>query len=123
MSFEDDPLAFYGRSITEDFRAFLTSKLPPRDHNEADLSSYKLRFLPDKKVDGDQITVKFLERQYVDMHVKDWSHDAQTMGEFPFFGPGDFQNTYTSLTCPAVDKCLHFAGDVISPNHPWVSKK
>ncbi|KAI6020432.1 hypothetical protein BKA83DRAFT_680115 [Pisolithus microcarpus] len=72
------------------------------------------------EVHGDRITVEFLEGQLIDINVMDWSHDAQTMGAFPFFGPGDFQNTYTSLTYPAAAKRLHFAGDVISPYHPWV---
>ncbi|KAI5984069.1 hypothetical protein EDD15DRAFT_2484624 [Pisolithus albus] len=89
------------------------------------------------EVHGNDITSEFLRKQFLGMHVKDWSHDAQTMGEigpplgfdtfltadlgaFPFFGPGDFQNTYASLTYPAAEMRLHFAGDVISPYHPWV---
>ncbi|KIK22552.1 hypothetical protein PISMIDRAFT_102233 [Pisolithus microcarpus 441] len=70
---------------------------------------------------GHGITYEFLREQFRAMHVKDWAHDANTMGAFPMFGPGDFDNLYASLTYPAADECLHFAGDVISPYHPWVA--
>lgn len=69
---------------------------------------------------GDPITYEFLRAQFLDMDVKDWNRDANAMGAFPYFGPGDFQNLYTSLNYPAADKRLHFAGDVISTRHAWV---
>ncbi|KAI5984065.1 hypothetical protein EDD15DRAFT_2177765 [Pisolithus albus] len=69
---------------------------------------------------GSPITYEFLQKQYVDIHVKDWSHDEYTMGAFPLFGPNDFQEMYASLTYPAANKRLHFAGEAISTRHAWV---
>ncbi|KAI5988635.1 hypothetical protein EDC04DRAFT_2588696 [Pisolithus marmoratus] len=69
---------------------------------------------------GDAITYDFLQTQFLGMHVKDWSHDALTMGAFAFFGPNDFQEMYTSLTSPAAKGRLHFAGEAISTRHAWV---
>ncbi|KAG2039459.1 hypothetical protein BDR03DRAFT_860009 [Suillus americanus] len=62
----------------------------------------------------------FLLDQYVDMHAWDWSDDPLAMGAFAFFGPGDFQDLYTSLTVPNANKRLHFAGEAISVRHSWV---
>lgn len=58
--------------------------------------------------------------QYVDMHAWDWSNDPLVMGAFAYFGPGDFQDLYTSLTVPNANKRLHFAGEAISTRHAWV---
>ncbi|KAI5990300.1 hypothetical protein F5J12DRAFT_863110 [Pisolithus orientalis] len=69
---------------------------------------------------GVRITYDFLQDQFLDMHVKDWSHDPHAMGAFAYFGPGDFQNLYTSLTYPAANKRLHFAGEAMSTRHGWV---
>jgi hypothetical protein len=41
-------------------------------------------------------------------------------GAFAFFGPGKFDNVYTSLTNPAADGRFHFAGEAISVRHAWV---
>ncbi|KAI6041672.1 hypothetical protein EDC04DRAFT_2601598 [Pisolithus marmoratus] len=69
---------------------------------------------------GDPITLEFLQDQFLDINVKDWSHDAYAMGAFAFFGPSDFQELYSSLTYPAANKRLHFAGEAISTRHAWV---
>ncbi|KAI6141914.1 hypothetical protein BKA82DRAFT_1003011 [Pisolithus tinctorius] len=69
---------------------------------------------------GNLITYDFLQDQFLDMHVKDWNHDPHAIGAFAFFGPGDFQNLYTSLTYPAANKRLHFAGEALSTRHGWV---
>ncbi|KAI6020431.1 hypothetical protein BKA83DRAFT_16922 [Pisolithus microcarpus] len=69
---------------------------------------------------GHPITYGFLHEQFLGMDVKDWNRDANTMGAFPYFCPGDFQNLYTSLTYPAANGRLHFAGDAISTRHAWV---
>ncbi|KAG1879144.1 hypothetical protein F4604DRAFT_1880092 [Suillus subluteus] len=66
------------------------------------------------------VDYSFLLDQYVDMHAWDWSDDPHAMGAFAFFGPGDFQNLYTSLTVPNANKRLHFAGEAISIRHSWV---
>lgn len=62
----------------------------------------------------------FLLDRYVDMHAWNWSDDPLVMGAFAFFGPGDFQDLYASLTVPNADKRLHFAGEAISIRHSWV---
>jgi hypothetical protein len=41
-------------------------------------------------------------------------------GAFAFFGPGKFKNVYRSLTHPAADGRLHFAGEAVSVRHAWV---
>ncbi|KAI5981888.1 hypothetical protein F5J12DRAFT_750746 [Pisolithus orientalis] len=69
---------------------------------------------------GDPITYEFLREQFVDIHVKDWARDAYSMGAYAFFGPGDFRDMYTSLTYPAANKRLHFAGEALSTRHAWV---
>ncbi|KAG1869407.1 hypothetical protein DFJ58DRAFT_63493 [Suillus subalutaceus] len=72
------------------------------------------------QVHGEQANYDFLLGQYVDMHAWDWSDDPLVMGAFAFFGPGDFQDLYTSLTAPNANKRLHFAGEAISTRHAWV---
>ncbi|KAI6020436.1 hypothetical protein BKA83DRAFT_498359 [Pisolithus microcarpus] len=86
--------------------------------NKAMLEDLVLRNLAEAH--GNGITYKFLRRQFRAMDVKDWSHDVQTMGAFAHFGPGDFQDLFTSLTFPAANKRLHFAGEAISTRHAWV---
>ena len=38
-------------------------------------------------------------------------------GAFASFGPGGFQDVYESLTYPAANKLLHFAGEAVSTHH------
>ncbi|KAI6130592.1 hypothetical protein EV401DRAFT_1923520 [Pisolithus croceorrhizus] len=54
------------------------------------------------------------------MDAKDWNRDASTLGAFPYFGSGVFQNLYNSLTYPVADMCPHFGGDVTSTCHARV---
>ncbi|KAI6126499.1 hypothetical protein F5141DRAFT_1247376 [Pisolithus sp. B1] len=72
------------------------------------------------EVHGPPITYEFLRSRFIDIHIKDWTHDALTMGAFAHFGPGDFRDLYTSLTYPTENKRLHFAGEAISTRHAWV---
>ncbi|KAI6045459.1 amine oxidase [Pisolithus marmoratus] len=72
------------------------------------------------EVHGPPITYERLQQKFRDMHVMDWTYDAHTMGAFAQFGPGDFAGLYTSLTYPAADRRLHFAGEAISTRHAWV---
>ncbi|KAG2033024.1 hypothetical protein BDR03DRAFT_1014670 [Suillus americanus] len=55
--------------------------------------------------------------EYVDMHAWDWSNNPLIMGSLAFFGPGDFQAFYMSLTVPNANKRLHFTGEAISTHH------
>ncbi|KAG9080006.1 hypothetical protein FRC06_007194 [Ceratobasidium sp. 370] len=43
------------------------------------------------------------------------------MGAYAFFGPGQFSSLYPSLTRPAAERRLHFAGEAISTCHAWVA--
>ncbi|KAI6120139.1 hypothetical protein EDD16DRAFT_1706106 [Pisolithus croceorrhizus] len=59
MSFEGDPLAFYGKNIIDDCRASLMAELPEPDTNTdkldkfdfVDISDEELPFLPERKVE------------------------------------------------------------------------
>ncbi|KAG0694126.1 hypothetical protein DFH29DRAFT_859812 [Suillus ampliporus] len=62
----------------------------------------------------------FLFGQCLDVFAWDWNHNPLTMGAFAFFGPGDFQDLFTSLTVPNANKRLHIAGEAISTRHAWV---
>ncbi|KAI6161801.1 hypothetical protein EDD17DRAFT_646096 [Pisolithus thermaeus] len=68
----------------------------------------------------DPITYGILHAQFLDMDAKDWNRDASTLGAFPYFGSGVFQNLYNSLTYPVADMCPHFGGDVTSTCHARV---
>lgn len=61
-----------------------------------------------------------LEKQYVDHFGWDWQHDEYTRGAFAFFGPGEFSSIYKSLTRPAANGHIHFAGEALSVRHAWV---
>jgi monoamine oxidase len=39
------------------------------------------------------------------------------LGSFGSFGPGQFVQSYRSLTCPAANGRLHFAGESVSVRH------
>ncbi|KAG0694123.1 hypothetical protein DFH29DRAFT_1035290 [Suillus ampliporus] len=62
----------------------------------------------------------FLVDQFKDIFSWDWTNDPLTMSAFAYFGPGDFQALYTSLTVPNFNKRLHIAGEAISTRHAWV---
>ncbi|KAJ3510580.1 hypothetical protein NLJ89_g4592 [Agrocybe chaxingu] len=66
------------------------------------------------------VAVEYLEKIFVDIHAWDWNHDPLTMGAFAFFGPGNFEDMYTSLNRPAANGKLHFAGEALSVRHAWV---
>ncbi|KAG1745341.1 uncharacterized protein EDB91DRAFT_1345683 [Suillus paluster] len=66
------------------------------------------------------IPFSFSPDQHVDTHAWDRNHNPLTMGAFAFFGPGDFQYLYASLTVPNHNKRLHFAREAISTRHAWV---
>ncbi|CAE6464655.1 unnamed protein product [Rhizoctonia solani] len=55
------------------------------------------------------------------MHVFDWSRNINSMGAFGVFGPNQFRDVYQSLTRPAANSRLHFAGETISTTHGWVA--
>ncbi|KAG8979970.1 hypothetical protein FRC05_007413 [Tulasnella sp. 425] len=63
---------------------------------------------------------EFLQEQYVDHFGWDWQHDEYTQGAFAFFGPGEFSSLYKSLTRPAANGHIHFAGEALSVRHAWV---
>jgi len=66
------------------------------------------------------VSVQTLEDQYLDHFGYDWGRDPLTMGAFAHFGPGEFSHFYDSLTRPAANCRLHFAGEALSIRHGWV---
>jgi len=66
------------------------------------------------------VDVGFLRGELIGHKGWSWDHDPYTMGAFAFFGPGKFENLYTSLNNPAAKGYLHFAGEAISVRHAWV---
>ncbi|KAF8596137.1 amine oxidase [Ceratobasidium sp. AG-I] len=66
------------------------------------------------------VTIDFLTSELIDMKAWSWSHNPYSMGAFAFFGPGKFENLYTTLNTPAANGHLHFAGEAISVRHAWV---
>ncbi|KAG8988954.1 hypothetical protein FRB90_002474 [Tulasnella sp. 427] len=66
------------------------------------------------------VRYKFLKDQYIDHFGWDWQHDEYTQGAFAFFGPGNFSTLYKSLTRPAANGHIHFAGEALSVRHAWV---
>ncbi|KAF8554373.1 amine oxidase [Imleria badia] len=66
------------------------------------------------------VTYAYLKEEVVDMHVKDWGCEEYALGAYAYFGPGQFQDLYASLTYPAASKHLHFAGEAVSTHHSWV---
>ncbi|KEP45817.1 flavin containing amine oxidase [Rhizoctonia solani 123E] len=66
------------------------------------------------------VEIDFLHDQLIGYKAWSWSHDPHTMGCFAFFGPAKFGSLYTSLTTPAANGHLHFAGEAISTRHAWV---
>jgi len=61
-----------------------------------------------------------LLEEYVNHFAYDWTHNPLTQGAFAFFGPGEFSTVYGSLTVPAAEGRLHFAGEALSVRHAWV---
>jgi len=66
------------------------------------------------------VTYDYLKTIFVQLYAWDWTRDVNTMGAFAFFGPGNFQDMYTSLCRPAANDKLHFAGEALSVRHAWV---
>ncbi|KAF9560294.1 amine oxidase [Agrocybe pediades] len=66
------------------------------------------------------VTYDYLKSRLWSMHSWDWNHDPLTMGAFAFFGPGNFEDMYSSLNKPAANDKLHFAGEALSIRHAWV---
>lgn len=53
--------------------------------------------------------------------LADASDLLQPIGAYAFFGPGQFARLYREVTKPAIEGRLHFAGEVTSPFHAYVS--
>jgi len=83
------------------------------------------------------VEYSYLKSRIVDIHSWDWNHNPLTMGKFDcvchesskthihhcllgafaFFGPGNFEDMYTSLNRPAANDKLHFVGEALSIRH------
>ncbi|KII91039.1 hypothetical protein PLICRDRAFT_52708 [Plicaturopsis crispa FD-325 SS-3] len=66
------------------------------------------------------IELEVLQDQYLDIFSVDWADNPDTMGSFALFGPGKFDQMYRSLTLPAGNGRLHFAGEAVSIRHGWI---
>lgn len=66
------------------------------------------------------VDYKYLKDRLVAVYPWDWNHNSLTMGAFAFFGPGNYLKLYESLSVPASNGRLHFAGEAISVRHAWV---
>ncbi|KAI0341013.1 FAD/NAD(P)-binding domain-containing protein [Trametopsis cervina] len=57
-----------------------------------------------------------------DCFAHDWSRDPHTMGAYAEFGPSQYADEiFTSMTQPAANGQLWFAGEAISTAHAWVA--
>lgn len=50
----------------------------------------------------------------------DWHNYEWTSGAYGKFGPGQFSQVYTSLSCPVADSRFHFVGEGVSEHHGWI---
>lgn len=67
------------------------------------------------------VTVDYLREETLDYHAYDWYHNQYTMGAFAHFGPGQFSTFFSDIVHPAGYGRFHFAGEVASHHHAWVS--
>lgn len=67
------------------------------------------------------IPLKDLQGQYVDHFAWDWQNYEYTRGAFALFNPGQFYEMFPSITRPAGEGLLHFAGEATSVHHAWIA--
>ena len=67
------------------------------------------------------IKYETIKEVYMTHHSYDWYKDPFTSGAFALFGPGQFQNLYPFIQCPAADGKFHIVGEASSAHHAWIS--
>jgi monoamine oxidase len=66
------------------------------------------------------VTVEFLESEYIDYYAWDWYQDEWAVGAFAIFTPGQYHDVMPSLMVPAENGHLHFGGEALSSGHAWI---
>ncbi|KAI9719379.1 MAG: hypothetical protein M1812_003450 [Candelaria pacifica] len=66
------------------------------------------------------VSLAFLQEQYLDSHVYSWYNDEFSVGAFAIFSPGQFSSLLPALLAPAANGRLHFAGEALSSGHAWI---
>ncbi|KAL9094909.1 MAG: hypothetical protein Q9165_002859 [Trypethelium subeluteriae] len=61
-----------------------------------------------------------ISSNYITHHAFDWHNHEWTSGAYGKFGPGQFSQVYTNLSCPIADSRFHFVGEGISEHHGWI---
>ena len=62
-----------------------------------------------------------LREQYVDHFAWNWQNYEYTRGAFALFNPGQFYEMFPSISRPAGEGLLHFAGEATSVHHGWIA--
>jgi monoamine oxidase len=66
------------------------------------------------------VTMEFIESQYVDYYAWDWYQNEWSVGAFAIFSAGQYVNIMPSLMVPAQNGHLHFGGEALSSGHTWI---
>lgn len=66
------------------------------------------------------VTVEFLQSQYVDLHAWDWYQNEWSVGAFAIFSPDQYSSIMPALMIPAQEGHLHFGGEALSSGHAWI---
>ncbi|KAJ3551652.1 hypothetical protein NM688_g4583 [Phlebia brevispora] len=102
---------------TSDAQALSSLTLPG---SEAELKRVILQDLVE--VHGfDKAGGTYLEQQWVEAFPYSWTSDPYTMGAYAHFNAGQYKTFYRTMTMPAGNKRLHFAGEVVSARHAVLS--
>jgi monoamine oxidase len=119
-----------GYCLSDDSHEF--AAMVEKDKDNTEITNVVLKDLADIH----NVTVEFLRSELIDTFAWSLSSDPYAMGKcffrlssladswyegaFAAFGPGKYQSLYTSLTSPAADGLLHFAGEALSIRHGTV---
>ncbi|KFX88596.1 hypothetical protein V490_07535 [Pseudogymnoascus sp. VKM F-3557] len=66
------------------------------------------------------VTVEFLESEYIDYYAWDWYQNEWSVGAFAIFTAGQYHDVMPSLMVPAENGHLHFGGEALSSGHAWI---
>jgi hypothetical protein len=63
----------------------------------------------------------WLRDETLDYHAYEWYQNPFTMGAYASYGPGQFNLLFPDIVQPTAYGRFHFAGEVASTHHAWVS--
>ena len=66
------------------------------------------------------VTLEFVQSQYVDYYAWDWYQNEWSVGAFAIFSAGQYVNIMPALMVPAQNGHLHFGGEALSSGHAWI---